>query len=53
MKLKYSSWEQINLQTYNEIKKKLENGSIILMNMNNDTAVELGIIIDYIRFLQF
>ena len=21
MKLKYSSWEQINLQTYNEIKK--------------------------------
>ena len=34
---------------YNEIKKKLEPGSIILMDMTNDTAVELGIIIDYIR----
>lgn len=34
---------------YNEIKKKLESGSIILMNMNNDASVELGIIIDYIR----
>ena len=34
---------------YSEIKKNLESGSIIMMNMNNDTSVELGIIIDYIR----
>ena len=31
------------------IKKKLESGSIIMMKMNNDTSVELGITIDYIR----
>lgn len=34
---------------YNEIKKNISSGSIILMEMNNDTVTEIGIIIDYIR----
>lgn len=34
---------------YQEVKDNLESGSIILMEINNDTVTELGIIIDYIR----
>lgn len=34
---------------YQEVKDKVNSGSIILMEMNNDTVTEIGIIIDYIR----
>ena len=34
---------------YNEVKSEVSSGSIILMEMNNDTVTEIGIIIDYIR----
>ena len=34
---------------YSEVKDKVSSGSIILMNMNNDTITEIGIIVDYIR----
>ena len=34
---------------YSEIKKSLASGSIILMEMDNDSTTELGIIVDYIR----
>lgn len=39
----------INNNPYSEVKNNIESGSIILMNMNNDTITEIGIIIDYIR----
>ena len=34
---------------YSEVKKSLASGSIILMEMDNDSTTELGIIVDYIR----
>ena len=34
---------------YQEIKNNLSNGSIIFMEMNNNTVTEIGIIIDYIK----
>lgn len=34
---------------YSEVKNKVSSGSIILMEMNNDTVTEIGIIVDYIR----
>ena len=34
---------------YSTIKRELKNGSIILMELNNNNAIELGIIIDYIK----
>lgn len=34
---------------YQEVKNNLANGSIIFIEMNNDTITELGIIVDYIR----
>ena len=34
---------------YNNIKNNLNSGSIILLNMNNETINELSIIIDYIK----
>lgn len=36
-------------RAYNEIKTNLNNGSIILLSMNNETIKELTIIIDYIK----
>lgn len=34
---------------YKEVSEKLESGSIILMEINNNTVTEIGIIIDHIR----
>lgn len=39
----------IDSDPYNEIKRNITSGNIILMEMNNDTVTEIGIIIDYIR----
>lgn len=39
----------IKKDPYSEVKKSLASGSIILMEMSNDSTTELGIIIDYIR----
>ena len=39
----------VKKDAYNEIKNKLESGSIILMPINNDTVTESSIIIDYIK----
>lgn len=39
----------IDNNPYSEVKEQLKSGSIILMELNNNTKTELGIIIDYIR----
>ena len=44
MKLKYNSWEQINLQTYNEIKKIVTDTDLQDIDKN---AELLAILYDY------
>jgi hypothetical protein len=39
----------INNNPYQEVKDNISSGSIILMEINNDTTTEIAIIIDYIR----
>ena len=39
----------ISNNSYNRIKKELKNGSIFLMETNNDNVIELNIIINYIK----
>ncbi|MBR3162450.1 MAG: hypothetical protein IKF19_06955 [Bacilli bacterium] len=39
----------VNNNSYNEIKKELKSGSIILIELNNNNAIELNIIINYIK----
>ena len=39
----------INNNPYSKVKKEIKNGSIVLMELNNNNVIELGIIIDYIK----